>query len=86
MNIREIILAELKNLVEEFSPVPFPDDVTDKTQLDEFWLDSVAFMTLITNLEERLGVIPPAITQGEFHPKTVGDFVAMYVEPTAERS
>ena len=84
MSIREIVLQELATLVEEFSPMPFPDDVTDETQLDEFWLDSVAFMTLITNLEERLGMIPPAIMQGEFIPKTVGEFVAMYAEAVPE--
>ena len=86
MNIRETILQELASIVDDFSAMPFPDDVTDKTRLDEFWLDSVAFMTLITNLEERLGLIPPAITQGEFTPKTIGDFVAMYADAIPEGS
>ena len=83
MNIREIILQELATLVEEFSPLPFPDDVTDETRLDEFWLDSVAFVALLTNLEEKLGILPPAIAQGEVHPKTVGDFVSIYIEATS---
>lgn len=83
MNIREMILQELAKLVEEFSPLPFPDTVSDQTRLDEFWLDSIAFMMLITNLEEKVGIIPSTITKGEFQPKTVGDFVAMYVEELA---
>ena len=80
MDTREIVLHELAALVEDFSPIPFPDDVSDDTRLDEFWLDSVAFMTLISNLEEKLGLIPPAIAQGEFNPKTVGEFVTMYTD------
>ena len=81
MNIRAIILEQLAEIVTEFSPLSFPDNVTDETVLADFWLDSIAFVALISNLEDVLGYIPTAITEGEFDPKTVGDFVALYTEP-----
>ncbi|MEM7539317.1 MAG: hypothetical protein AAF639_44580 [Chloroflexota bacterium] len=80
MNIRAIILEQLAEVVTEFSPLSFPDDVTDETALADFWLDSIAFVSLISNLEDVLGYIPKAVTEGEFDPKTVGDFVALYTE------
>ena len=80
MNTRDIVLQHLAEIVTEFSPLSFPDDVTDETLLEEFWLDSVAFVSLLSNLEEALGFIPLAVIQDRFQPKTVGDFVAMYTE------
>ena len=80
MNTHDVVLQQLAEIVTEFSPLPFPDDVTDETRLDEFWLDSIAFVTLLANLEEALGFIPQAVIQGEFQPKTIGDLVGLYTE------
>lgn len=79
MNTHDIVLQHLADVVTEFSPLTFPNDVTDETRLDEFWLDSIAFVTLLSNLEEVLGFIPQAVVQGKF-PQTVGELVAMYTE------
>ena len=81
MNTHDTVLHHLAETVTEFSPLPFPDDVTDETRLDEFWLDSIAFVTLLSGLEETLGFIPQAVIRGEFQPKTVGDFVSLYTAP-----
>lgn len=84
MNTREIVLQQLAEIMEESSPVPFPDDVTDETWLDEFWLDSVAFVSLLTKLEDALGFIPKTVMEGKIQPKTVGDLITMYTTPNAE--
>ena len=78
MNTHDVVLQHLAETVTEFSPLPFPDDVTDETSLDEFWLDSIAFVTLLSSLEEALGFIPQAVIRGEFQPQTVGDLVGLY--------
>ena len=83
MSIREIVLKHLAAIVAEHSPVPFPDDVTDDTMLDEFWLDSVAFAALVSGLEAEVGYIPSDILEGAFYPEAVGELVAMY-ENTAK--
>jgi len=83
MDTRTIILEQLAEIVEEFSPLSFPEAVSDGTALADFWLDSVAFVALISNLEDALGYIPTAITEGEFDPKTVGDFVTLYTSEPA---
>ena len=78
MNIREIVLKHLANIVTEHSPVPFPDDVTDDTMLDEFWLDSVAFAALISALEGEVGFVPTDILEGAFYPESIGELVKLY--------
>jgi len=47
MSIREIVKSELAKAVVENSPVPFPEHLDDDAQLDEFWLDSIVFTTLL---------------------------------------
>lgn len=80
MQIRQIVLAQLAATVERSSPVPFPDDVTDATSLDEFWLDSVAFASMIGNLEKRLGYVPRVLLEAAYFPQTVGALVEIYEE------
>lgn len=86
MNVRKTVLKHLAAIVGEHSPVPFPDDITDDTMLDEFWLDSVAFAALISALENELGFVPTDILEGAFYPETMGELVTMYEETAKERS
>lgn len=82
MEIRRTILNQLQSVVEEFTPLPFPDEVDDDTLLDIFWLDSVAFTSLIVRLEEELGFIPETILQEGIIPKTLGELVNLYTSHT----
>jgi acyl carrier protein len=84
MNIREIILTQLAAIVREQTPIPFPDDVSDDTLLADFWLDSVAFVTLLVRIEEKVGFVPTVILEGVSNPETIGDFVALYEEAARE--
>ena len=43
MNIRNIVLVRLEKAVAEHSPMPFPEEMDDDTELDMFGLDSLAF-------------------------------------------
>ena len=86
MNIREVVMKVLGSVVEQYSPVPFPEEVDDDTMLDEFWLDSVAFAALISGMEEALGFVPDAILEGAFYPETFGEFVTLYEDAKKERA
>lgn len=78
MDTRAVIIEQMAEIVEGFSSLPFPEDISDETTLATLWLDSMAFVDLIGTLEEILGYVPVAIIEGEFYPQTVGEFVALY--------
>ena len=77
-NMRNTVLTQLQTIVENFTPLPFPDDVNDDTTLDAFRLDSIAFTTLLVNLEGEVGFIPSNILEGIAFPETVGDLIDAY--------
>jgi len=78
MNIREIVQNHLAAVVQESSPVTFPDTIDDDDLLEEFWLDSVAFTALLNRIEQEVGYIPNAILEGDFYPETFGELVGAY--------
>ena len=78
MSIRDIVRNKLASVVEEHSPIPFPETISDDAPLDAFGLDSIAFTSLITQLEEETGHIPTAILEGDAYPETFGELVEAY--------
>lgn len=80
MNTREVILKQLAAIVTESSPVPFPAEVSDAMMLDEFWLDSLAFVQLLTRIEAELQCEPLTFFEGAEFPRTIGDLVKIYEE------
>ena len=78
MNIRNIILARLKKAVAEHSSMPFPEEMDDDSELDVFGLDSLAFMDLLTGIEQDVGYIPRKILEGDLYPETFGELVSAY--------
>lgn len=78
MDTRSAILAQLKSTVDEFTYIPFPTEVNDEMELDQFGLDSVAFTGLLIGLEEQFGFIPSDIIQSMALPKTFGNLVEAY--------
>lgn len=83
MEIREIVLTQLKLTVELFTPLPFPDTVDDRQLLRDFMLDSVAYTSLLTALEGELGLIPLGILGGTAFPETVGELIEAYAAEVA---
>jgi len=78
VSIRDICKAKLEAVVAEHSPMPFPDAIDDDDELDIYGLDSVAFMSLLTSIEEDVGYIPKAILAGDLYPETFGELVSAY--------
>ncbi len=78
MNTREIVLQHLAEVIDAYGSFPFPDDVTDETKLDVFWLGSVVYTAFISRLEEEVGYISAAILEGAAYPETIGDLVRLY--------
>ena len=78
MNIRNIVLTRLKNAVAEHSAMPFPEVIDDDSELDVFGLDSLAFMDLLTSIEQDVGYIPRKILEGDLYPETFGELVSAY--------
>lgn len=81
MTIREIVQRQLAAVVAEYSPIPFPDTIGDDDLLEAFGLDSVAYTSLLTRIEEDVGYIPTAILEGDFYPETFGELVSAYQAP-----
>jgi len=85
MNIREIIRDELAIAVAENSPVPFPDEIDDDAPLDEFWLDSIVFTSLLIEIDKKVGYTPTDIVEGVFFPTTFGELVVAYMNGALEQ-
>jgi acyl carrier protein len=84
MTVREIVMKQLAEVVELHSLIPFSDDITDDTRLDEFMLDSIAFTALMSQIEEQIGSLTPRETGGMTYPQTIGELVAMYTDVKRE--
>ena len=78
MDIRNVIKSQLKRVVAEHSPMPFPENIEDDDELDLFGLDSLAFMELLIGVEKELGYIPRTILEGDLYPETFGELVSAY--------
>ena len=78
MNVRNVVQNQLKRVVAEHSPMPFPEDIEDDDELDFFGLDSLAFMELLIGVEKELGYIPRTILEGDIYPETFGELVSAY--------
>jgi acyl carrier protein len=78
MATREIVLRHVFQIAKQHLSVQFPSNAGDDAKLNDYGFDSVAYVALISALEEEVGFIPEAILEGASFPKTVGEFVAMY--------
>lgn len=77
MTIREVVLINLRGIIEEYSPAPLLDELSDDMLLEDLYLDSVAFATLISRIEAEIDFVPYALFSGQ-EAQTVGQFVSMY--------
>lgn len=76
-SIRDAVVTEIAELLEEDGkPVP---ELTDSAVLLESGLDSLGFAVLVTRLEESLGYDPFTIMEEAIYPRTLAEFVAIYV-------
>ena len=78
MNTRNIVQGQLKRVVAEHSPMPFPEGIEDDDELDVFGLDSLAFMGMLIGIEKELGYIPREFLEGDLYPETFGELVSAY--------
>lgn len=78
MSIRDIVQEKLAAVVAENSPVDFPEVIDDEDRLEDFWIDSVAFAELLTQIEREVGYIPAPILEGDIYPETFGELVGAY--------
>ena len=78
MKLRNVVQNQLKKVVAEHSPMPFPQNIEDDDELDIFGLDSLAFMELLIGIEKELGFIPRSILEGDLYPETFGELVSAY--------
>ena len=78
MTTRQIVLAKLSEVAKEHLSVPLPQNLQDDAKLNDFGFDSVAYVALISVLEDDLGFIPEPILDGASFPTTIGELTAMY--------
>jgi acyl carrier protein len=76
MNIRDIILSEIRTIAEDQNRQLAP--LTDDLSLLDSGLDSLALAILVARLEDTLGVDPFTEADGGPHPVTLGDFISFY--------
>ena len=80
MDVYHIVLSTLRAKVEHYTSLPFPTQVQDTLRLEDLWLDSLAYTSLLDDLEAQLGIIPTKLLQGTWYPETLGELVAAYTD------
>ena len=78
MSVRATILESIAEITEGHLLNAVPEGVTAATRLPELGFDSVAYMALISVLEEKLGFIPEGILDGAKFPETIGELIQIY--------
>ena len=76
MNIREIVLLEIRKIGEEQATKLAP--LTDDLNLTDSGLDSLGFAILVTRLEDELGFDPFTEADEARYPVTLGDLMNFY--------
>ncbi len=76
MNVREEILAEVRNVAQEQDKKLAP--LTDNLALIDSGLDSLCFAILVARLETTLGTDPFSENEDARFPSTLGDFIHFY--------
>jgi acyl carrier protein len=76
MNIREIVLLEIRKIGEEQATKLAP--LTDDLNLMDSGLDSLGFAILVTRLEDELGFDPFTEADEARYPVTLGDLMNFY--------
>ncbi len=76
--MRDVVLKHLAATVAKHSPLPFPDEIDEAMSLKDFWLDSVAFFSMLTAIEAQVGFIPKDMLAGVAFPETIGELIAAY--------
>ena len=81
MNIREIVLSEIRRIgVEQgFALAPLTDDLS----LIDSGLDSLGFAILVARLEDQLEVDPFTMADETGYPETLADLINFYEEAAA---
>ena len=77
MEIREIIVKTFEDAFAERRLDP-PSPVKDDLILLQSGLDSLAFATIVTDLDTELGYDPFILMEEPVYPRTFGEFTAIY--------
>lgn len=79
MDLRAVLLEVLAEVSETHLEVPLPADMTDDVSLsNELGFDSVAYVAVISTLEDKLGFIPKTILEDASFPTTFGELITVY--------
>jgi acyl carrier protein len=76
MPLKEIIVAEIKNIAAEQGKELAP--LTDDLVLMQSGLDSLCFGILVARLEDLAGFDPFTMADDVYYPVTLGDFIRFY--------
>lgn len=76
MSIRSVVLAQIQKVGTE-TKTTLPSLADDLIMLDS-GLDSLAIATVVTRLEDALGIDPFTEVSDLSYPVTLGDFVRLY--------
>jgi acyl carrier protein len=79
MTSRSIILEEIAAVAKQQRKTLAP--LTDDLKILMSGLDSLCFAVIVVRLEDRLGINPFTMSENVEFPETVGDFIAIYVNP-----
>ena len=79
MSIQEAVHQAFRDVAAE-QDVSIETEIQDELVLLESGLDSLGFAILVAELENRLGYDPFVLMETPVYPKTMSDFVEMYVK------
>jgi len=79
MSLRAVLREALGEVSETHLESPLPEHLTDESNLSkELGFDSVAYVAVISTLEDKLGYIPKTILEDASFPTTFGELVRVY--------
>lgn len=81
MNIREIVLSEIRKIGEEQATKLAL--LADDLNLMDSGLDSLGFAILVARLEDKLGFDPFTVADEARYPETLGDLINFYEDAAA---
>ena len=77
-DVRQTVMDAIAMVVEEQFSSSLPERVSNDTHFQDIGFDSVAYVSLISLLEDRVGYIPEVLMESGSFPATVGEMVQVY--------
>ena len=85
LEISSVVMQAISTVVEEQFFHSLPEQVSKDTYFQDIGFDSVAYVSLISLLEEKVGYIPEELMESGSFPATIGEMTRVYDDAASAR-